>query len=78
MTAPTDAELDNRFSYHAPDEAAKELHGGARSMALNFAAWITDFVPPGREQSLALTKLEEAMFWCNAAIARIDSEGNRR
>ena len=26
--------------------------------------------PPCREQSLAITALEEAMFWANAAIAR--------
>jgi hypothetical protein len=26
--------------------------------------------PPSREQSIAITKLEEALFWTNAAIAR--------
>ena len=26
--------------------------------------------PPSREQSSAITHLEEAMFWANAAIAR--------
>jgi hypothetical protein len=31
---------------------------------------VLDLVPPGREQSLAFTALEEAMFWANAGIAR--------
>ncbi|MEO0476772.1 MAG: SMC-Scp complex subunit ScpB, partial [Planctomycetota bacterium] len=31
---------------------------------------VLDVVPEGREQALALTKLEEALFWFNAGIAR--------
>jgi hypothetical protein len=33
-------------------------------------AWIEEFVPSGREQSLALTKLEEMSMWTKAGIAR--------
>ena len=34
------------------------------------ATAILSETPEGREQSLAVTKLEEAMMWANAAIAR--------
>jgi len=29
-----------------------------------------DVVPDGREMSLAITNLEQVMFWANAALAR--------
>lgn len=32
-------------------------------------------IAPSRERSLALTKLDEALFWANAAIAAIAAEG---
>lgn len=33
-------------------------------------------IAPGRERSLALTKLDEALFWANAAIAAEDDNKN--
>lgn len=36
----------------------------------NWLIHITHKTPKSREQSLAITKVEEAMFWANAAIAR--------
>lgn len=64
------SDIENRFTYHSPktDQPQRyvRLRGEAREMALN----IIRFTPPSREQSLALTKLEEAIFWANAAIAR--------
>lgn len=32
--------------------------------------YIAEFTPTSREQELALTKLEEAIMWANASIAR--------
>ncbi len=38
--------------------------------AKEFALFIVENTPSSREQSLALTALEESVFWTNAAIAR--------
>lgn len=64
-------DLDNRFTYHPPtDPAVREKHEQARACARTAAEFFVDLLPPGREASLAITKLEEALFWANAAIAR--------
>ena len=63
-------DLENRFNYHKPDEAKAKRHETARSRCLDLARTIVDLTPEGREQSLAVTKIEEAMFWANAALAR--------
>lgn len=64
-------DLNNRFEYHPPkDEGTKELHEQVRSTLLGVANGFNSALPEGREKSLAITHLEEAMFWANAAIAR--------
>jgi len=66
--------IENNFTYHAPtgDQATK--YERIRSMGKADAYLIDDMVPDGREKSLALTKLEEAVMWANAGIARGASE----
>lgn len=66
----TDAELQTRFTYHPPKEGQPEAYARLRALALEFATQIVTYTPESREQSLALTALEEAVFWANAAIAR--------
>ncbi len=39
-------------------------------MLRDVAQGLATITPPGREQSLMLTALEEAMHWANAAIAK--------
>lgn len=62
--------FDQRFIYHAPDENRQHQHEIVRRDMRSVAISWSSFLPEGREQSLAITKLEEAMFWANAAIAR--------
>lgn len=67
----SDEELATRFTYHRPEsESQVRRYETLRAEALAFAVLIADFTPTSREQSLALTALEEAVFWANAAIAR--------
>lgn len=64
-------DLVNRFTYHPPqDEETTKKYEMIRSIALSFSAVLNDLVPDGREKALALTKLEEVVFWGNAGIAR--------
>jgi hypothetical protein len=62
--------VDSDFTYHAPKVGQSELYGAIRELARDFAHQIVELTPVGREQSTALTKLEEAVFHANAAIAR--------
>jgi hypothetical protein len=67
----TDYELEIRFSYHPPiDEEQRSKYEDIRSFAHELALLIHELVPASREQSLAVTKLEEAVMWANAGIAR--------
>jgi hypothetical protein len=70
MDAPTPAELKTRFMHHAPHGDQADRYGDMRRQALGFAEHIVKNTVPCREQSLALTKLEEVVFFANAAIAR--------
>lgn len=66
----TSNDLDNRFTYHSPKEDQLPRYAKLRNMARELAAEIVNLTPHSREQSLALTKLEESIFFANAAIAR--------
>lgn len=62
--------LDNNFKYHKPSEADIISHTGVRNSGWYFAKEIFFLCPDSQEKSLALTKVEEAVMWANAAIAR--------
>ena len=64
-------DLRNRFYYHPPlTDRRKAEHSGVRERCLELAEFLYELLPEGCEKSLAVNKLEEAMFWANAALAR--------
>lgn len=65
-------ELENRFTYHAPASNQVKRYFILRKAVLTLATEIVTLTPPSREQSIALTKLDEVMFFANASIARTE------
>lgn len=68
----TSDELAVRFHHHPPrDDETADRHSQVRGVLFNAAEELVALTGPStREQALVITKLEEAMFWANAAIAR--------
>jgi len=65
----TQEQIENSFTYHAPHGTQQERYKELRDKARSLAIMIIEMTPPSREQSLAITKLEEAIMWANKAIA---------
>lgn len=67
--APED--IANRFQFHAATTPARQgAHESVRTHCHELAGVLNDLLPEGREKSLAVTNLEQVMFWANAAVAR--------
>lgn len=78
ITPGTQEDIDNRFAFHAADTVKREQHAAIRDACKGAAQEITKLCPASRETSLAITKLEEAMMWGNAALARFDTATGER
>lgn len=65
-----DADLHNRFTYHPPKDGQPQRYQEIRDYAHGLGSLINHQCPDSREKSLAMTHLEEAVMWANAAIAR--------
>lgn len=69
----SDLQLKTRlrnFTYHAPHDDQQERYVQIRDNARMLSELFNGLCPSSRELSLAQTKLEEAVFWANAAIAK--------
>lgn len=69
---PTEEQLANRYSYHAPkaDKDQPQRYERVRGEILSAAITCVGLTPCCPEQTRALNALDEAMFLFNAAIAR--------
>lgn len=62
--------LENNFKYHDPNASQALRYMELRSAGLAVAEAINARCPESREKDLAIMKLEEAIMWANASIAR--------
>jgi hypothetical protein len=65
-----DEAVRNSFTYHAPFGDQPERYVALRTQARDLALALIMFCPQSRERSLAITNLEQAIYWANASIAR--------
>ncbi|MFJ3867897.1 Acb2/Tad1 domain-containing protein [Streptomyces nigra] len=64
-------DIEHRFAFHAATtDEKRDAHASVRQACRRLADHINEQCPDGREKSLAITAIEEAMFWGNAALAR--------
>lgn len=62
-------DIDKTFTYHAPKPGQTERYEGMRNYAKHLAKVIDSYCPASREKALALTHLQTAVMFANAAIA---------
>jgi len=63
-------DLKDRFSYHSPKEGQPHKYEQVRTYGQFLATQIIEHAPDCTERDTAISKVEEATFWANAAIAR--------
>jgi hypothetical protein len=64
-----DGEVQRRLGYHPATPATTPAFEMNRSAAILLGEVWNRTLPPGREAALALTALQEALMWANAAVA---------
>jgi len=67
-------ELKVRFTYHRPTEKLHNLMDRIRVKGFRFAEVLITMLPESRERSIAVRKIEEAVFWAQAALTRQEAD----
>jgi hypothetical protein len=71
----TERELEARMYYTKPDEERAARHKTVQEAVYETGLVFLQLCPnPSRELSLALSRLEEARMWANAAIAHAQAD----
>lgn len=64
-------DIERRFAFHAASrQENRDEHTSVRQQCRRLADALNELLADGREKATAITRLEEVMFWANAAIAR--------
>lgn len=63
-------EIDRRYNFHSVSDADRAKIEMVRQGVKFLAKMLEDHCPANNERSNAASKLEEALFWANASIAR--------
>lgn len=77
MTMLEPGEVQRRLGYHPVSDATRPAYELNRALAILLAEAWNQALPPGREAALALTALQEALMWANAAVACNAGDGWR-
>lgn len=67
---PMASRLENDYVYHAPKDDQPDRYKILRAKGKELAITICENTPSSREQSVALTLLDQVLMVANAAIAR--------
>ena len=70
MSSVDVAKLSKDFTYHIPKDDQPQRYEEIRAKGKEMAELIMVDCPVSRETSIVLSRLEEAVMWANAAIAR--------
>lgn len=65
----TEQDIDNWFSYHAPNSTQVPRYEELRNKAKELANLILQYTPSSADQTAAIRKLRECIMTANAAIA---------
>lgn len=61
--------VENDFGYHKATPVTGPMHDTTRAQFAELAHWVVENIPLGRDQSLCITALEDALMRANKAIA---------
>jgi len=65
----TDEQIANIFTYHAPKGDQTKHYVTIREAAKSLALTINEICPESREKACAITSIQQAVMWANAAKA---------
>lgn len=70
--------LQTNFDYHPPIGDQADRYIAVRAKAKELAHELMTLCPDTRELAIALTSIEDAVMWANAAIARNEKKEDQK